>query len=200
MRFFNFPGLLAIVTLASFTTNKMAEKVTDYFTLPGPIVYNKSNYNLSWSAHPNAGYYKQEYLTAGEKQEAFTKMIMIEAVAGNVDLSSAVKAKIAELEQRKKTDAVANYQVIENKSTGEFLLDFVISQSSGNAPSVVEWNAYRYTTLNEKGGRKGIMLFAIVKRGYGSGTTNFLKSLKTERQGDINLLAAYKLPVVQLKK
>jgi len=157
------------------------------------VEFNKVSYKLSWSSHPDNNYYKQEYLPANEKAETFNKMILIEALVGTVTPKDAAKAKQAELAERKKTDPVTNYQLIENPSTGEILLDFVIS--SGN---IVEWNAYRYSTLKD-GSNKGLLLFGISKRSYGAATTAFLKSLKTERTKDINTLAAYKLPVIKLK-
>jgi hypothetical protein len=173
--------------------------VKDYFAIPGPVTFNKTNYYLSWSSHPNDNYYKQEYLPSGEKAETFSNMIMIEALVGDMSLQDAVQTKIAEIEQRKKTDPVANYQIIKNPSTGEYLLDFVYSQSTGNKTSVVEWNAYRYVSLKDKSVSNGVLLFAYSKRGYGDAVTNFLKTLKTGRQADINMIAAYKIPGVKLK-
>ncbi len=192
-------GVMAILCLFSFKLIDNSEKVKDYFTILGSVEYNKTMYNLSWSDHPNSNYFKQEYIPATEKPETFRKMIMIEAVVGDISLRDAVKSKIDELEQRKKTDPVTNYQVIENKQKGEYILDFVVSQSN-NKQSIVEWNAYRYLKLKDKSGNKGIMLFAYCRRGYNAGTTNFLKSLKTERLADINSFAAFNVPGVQIDR
>ncbi len=127
--------------------------------------------------------------------EKFTKMILIEAVTGDFNLQDIVKAKTMELDKRKPVDDVTNYRVIENKVSGEYLLDFVMSEGS-----IVEWNAYRYRKLNEKAGKKGIMIFAYSRRAYGSATTKFLEGLKQERPADINALAAYKIPIWRFNK
>ena len=198
MKPFNCLLLLVIITFSSYQLKNNNQKLKEYFSIPA-VTYNKITYQLSWSAHPADNYYKQEYLPAGEKPETYSHMIMIEAVTGDISLKDAVGAKINELEQRKKNDPVANYQVIENKTTGEYLLDFVISESPGNAAAVTEWNTYRYLKLKDKSGKKGIQLFACSKRGYGAGTTNFLQHLKTERQKDISIFAAYKIPEVTIK-
>ena len=198
MKPFNCLFLLVIITFSSYNLKKNSQKLKEYFAIPG-VAYNKTTYQLSWSAHPANNYYKQEYLPAGEKPDTYTHMIMIEVVTGDISLKDAVHAKINELEQRKKNDPVANYQVTENKTTGEYLLDFVIGQSPGNAAAVTEWNAYRYLKLKDKSGRKGIQLFACSKRGYGAGTTNFLQHLKTERLKEISLFAAYKIPEVNIE-
>jgi len=123
---------------------------------------------------------------------------MIEALVGNADIPTIVKQKMAELDSRKQTDAVTNYSVINNPSNGEYLLDFVISQQSGNQ-TIVEWNAYRYVKLDPQDATKGLLLFAYGRRSYGAATTNFLKALKTERTADVKKLASFKVPAVKIK-
>lgn len=191
MKLFYQRCLLVIATSLSFSASQ-AQNVKDHLSVPGPLNYNQASYRLSWSAHPTLSYYKQEYLTAGQQADKYTSMLMIEAVTGTVTLKDAVTAKMNEITARKQTYALANYQVIENKATGEYLLDFIMSEGS-----VVEWNAYRYSALTDKSGKTtGIRLFAISKRSYGNASTAFLKALKTERQKDIAVLAAYKLPEI----
>ena len=189
--------LLAILFAAAFTTIGN-QQVKDYLHVPGPVEFNKTKYNLVWSSHPSATYYKQEYIPTGQAVEKFTKMVMIEAVTGEFNLQDVVKAKTMELDKRKPVDDITNYRVIENKASGEYLLDFVISAPGDNNNNIVEWNAYRYRKLNDKSGKKGIMLFAYSRRAYGSATTKFLEGLKQERLADINALAAYAIPQVTL--
>ena len=172
--------------------------MTDYFTIPG-IQYNNTHYQLSWSAHPTGNYYKQEYLPAGEKSDSYHHMIMIEAVTGDIPVKNAISSKIQELEDRKKTDALVNYQVIENKASGEYMLDFILSQSSGKDIAVVEWNVYRYAPLKDPAGKTGVQLFAYSKRAYGAASTPFLKALKTERPKEIASFAGYKIPALVIK-
>ncbi len=187
----------ATLALFSFFSSHKAPAVKDYLTVPGPVAFNKGSFSLSWTSHPSAVYYKQEYLPATEKPESFTQMVILECVVGNMTLRDAVQTKVAEMVARKKNDPSVNYAVIENKSTGEYLLDFVVSGADGKG-AVVEWNAYRYVTLKEKGGKKGILLVGYAKRAYGAGTTAFLKTLKTERTADINTLASFRIPEIKI--
>lgn len=172
------------------------QKVKDYLHVPGPIEFNKVKYGLSWSSHPSAIYYKQEYIPSGQLADKYTRMIMLEAVSGEFKLSDVVKSKTTELENRKPSDPVTNYRVVENKSTGEYLLDFVLSAPGSNGETIVEWNAYRYQLVKDKSGKKGLVLFAYSRRAYGSETANFLKALKNERTIDIDAIAAYPIPQV----
>jgi hypothetical protein len=186
--------LLPALLFFSFNLKDKNQKVKEYLSVPGPVEFNKTMYSLSWSSHPNNAYYKQEYLPSGEKSETFSKMMMIEAFAGELTPKDAMMNKVSELDERKKTDPVTNYQFIENRATGEYILDFVISSND-----IVEWNAYRYTTLKDKAAGKGIVLFAYSRRAYGKATTGFLKALKAERVKDINTLANYKIPEIKIK-
>jgi hypothetical protein len=189
--------VLSITLLSAFTPGTNLPPVKDYFGVPGPLAFNKAAYQLAWSSHPNATYYKQEYLSAGETSQRYSKMLMLEVATGDFTLQQLVKAKTTELDQRKQTDAVTNYAVIQNPNTGEYLLDFVISQGDG-ANAIVEWNVYRYVKLKDKSGNKGVQLFAYSRRAYGAGTADFLKRLKTDRTADINAMAAYKVSEVKL--
>jgi hypothetical protein len=197
MKLFTPLCLLSVILLCAFTPGVNTPVVKDYFEVPGPLEFNKVSYKLSWSAHPNASYYKQEYLPANENAQQFKKMIMLEVVTGDYTLQELVKTKTAELDGRKQTDPVTNYSVIQNPNTGEYVLDFVISQGTG-ANSIVEWNVYRYLKLKDKAGKKGVQLFAFSRRAYGTGTTEFLKQLKTDRTADINTMAGYKVPELKL--
>ncbi|MEP6749173.1 MAG: hypothetical protein ABJB86_15675 [Bacteroidota bacterium] len=198
MKSLSYISLLTIITLTSFKLKESTATVKDYFNLSNPVEFNKINYSLSWSAHPAENYYKQEYLSGNEKSESFNKMVMIEAAIGNISLPDAVKAKINELEQRKKNDPLANYQVIKNQKNGEYILDFIMGQSTGGKTSVAEWNAYRYMPLVNIAGKTGILLFAYSKRAYGTSIPNFLTSLKKERLNDINILLVYKMPAIRM--
>lgn len=196
MKLFTLLSFLIFFTITSFTVKDNNAGIKDYLAIPGPIQYNKSSYKLSWSAHPTADYYKQEYLPANEKPETFNQMLLVEAVTGNITVRDAVNAKVKELEQRKKTDPSTNYQVIENAATGEYLLDFIVTQSSGDKISIAEWNAYRYVTLKGKSDKGGVMLFAYSKRAYGDGINSFFKMLKTSRTTDIRSLAVFEIPAI----
>lgn len=188
---------LVSVFLLSFTIGNT--DVKEYLSIPGPINFEKSNFNLAWSSNPNPNYFKQEYIPLGESVEKYNQMVLVEVVLGDITVEDAVNAQLNQIEQRKKTDALARYQVIENPNTGEVIVDFLISAGTEKAISVVEWNAYRYKAFQDEAGRKGILLFAISKRGYDDKINSFFETLKTGRIETINLLGSYELPVVAIK-
>lgn len=74
-----------------------------------------------------------------------------------------LRGKIAELNRRKETDPVVNYKVFEKED--EYLLEFIVSDSSNNEVNMVEENVYRYTnrTIN---GKNALVLCFYSTRGY----------------------------------
>lgn len=166
-----------------------AQSVEEMLGVPGPVRFQDTEFALAWSSRPSHDYIKQEYVPAGEQPEHFNQMFMIEANTSATPQAAAA-AQVDMLKQRKGSDPVVNYALIRNDATGEIILDFLMSDSSGGEV-IVEWNAYRYAPLGKAG---GVALFAISRRGYGDGAKPFLKGLKEIRHPAINALAAFDAP------
>jgi len=190
---------LALVALCVLCAGHAAraDEVVERLAVPGPINFDGTLYQLSWSSHPNPGYFKQEYLPVGQTSGRFQRMILIEAIVGGADVSGAVTAQVDQLNRRKSTDPTVNFALLKNPQTGEVILDFIVSQDGGADGSIVEWDAYRYAALRGKDGKSGVLLFGLSRRAYGDDSTEFLRGLKAARQADINTLAHYPLPAVE---
>ena len=191
--------LLNILAILLFA-NPMAHaqtKAADYMSLAGPIAFSGVSYSLSWSSHPNATFYKQEYLAKGENPDRYKTMLMFDAVTG-VKIEDAVGTKINELKQMKQTNPVVNYKVLKNN--GEYILDFILSQNKpGGKAEIVERNVYRYKTVTNKGGKKAVLLFGVSTRSYGNDVDRFLRDLKATSSDLVNKVAAFTMPAVSLK-
>ena len=186
---------LALLACAG-TPAQAGDPAVDRLSVPGPITFGSETYRLSWSSHPAPGYFKQEYLPAGQTDDHFRQMVLVEATLPEADVERTVASKVQWLEQRKSTDLVVNYAVLKNPKTGEVILDFVLSSDEPKREYVVEWNAYRYAPLPPKSGKPGVLLFGISRRAYGDDATGFLRALKAARPQDIDALAKYRLPPV----
>ena len=185
-------------TVAYGQTNKAA---TDYLNIPGPVMFEKISYNLSWSSHPNDVYYKQEYIAKGDVAEKFKTMVFFDVIIGEANIKDVVAAKVAELKKMKETNPVINYEAFDNPKIGEYMLDFLLSENmpDGNL-STVERNAYRYKTFTDKSGKKGILLFAVSTRSYGKDIDKFFASLKSNRKELINAVAQFNIPTISIAK
>jgi hypothetical protein len=153
-------------------------QVTDYLKIGNTIKFNKENYTLGWSSHPNDGYYIQEYFPKGEKPETFKKMFTINVlVAEGITPQLAAQAKCTELDNRKKTDNCCHYKKYENKKSGEYMIDFLVSNGEkGKEPTVVEFNLYRYKAIKVNG-KNAIQLSFYSQRAYNADVYNLLSKL-----------------------
>jgi hypothetical protein len=94
---------------------------------------------------------------------------------------------------------VINYESIANPSTGEYMLDFLLTANGtdGNM-AIAERNVYRYKTITTKSGQKGVLLFGVSTRSYGTAITSFIGSLKSTRKELITKVAQFKMPEITL--
>lgn len=193
--------LLAVVMYSSSygQTNKT---VVDYLNLPGPVAFDNKSYNLSWTSHPSANYYKQEYIVKGDNVAKFNSMLMVELVTGDIQIKNVVAAKMEELKKMKESNPFINYESFDNPRTGEYMIDFLLSQNTpdGKDISIAERNVYRYIPFADKAGKKGIILFAISTRSYGDKIQPFLVSLKAKKSDLVNKMAQYKFPELKILK
>jgi len=169
-----------------------ADSAKDLLGVPGPVSFQNTQFDLAWTSHPTADYFKQEYLPAGQTPEHFNDMFIIEASAAATPVAAA-GAKVNELKKRAASDAFVNYAVIGNKATGEIILDFILSDNS-TGTLTVEWNAYRYALLTKDG---GVALYAISHRAYGDDVDKFLSDLKQSRPRTIEALANFATPALK---
>ncbi|GGM83874.1 hypothetical protein GCM10010967_14620 [Dyadobacter beijingensis] len=188
---------LLLASVYSFGQNKPA---VNYMGITGPIVFQKKTYQLAWSAHPDASLYKQEYLVPGDALPGYKSMITIDFAVSPASVDDAVRAKLRELEQLKKTLDV-NYEVIGNAATGEKIIDCLLGQTAADdAKSIYEHDVYRFKAVTAKSGQKGILLYALSTRAYGSEIKPFLSGLKTGRKAVIADVAKVSLPEINIKK
>ncbi|RYZ20049.1 MAG: hypothetical protein EOP49_47900 [Sphingobacteriales bacterium] len=173
----------------------------NYLGVAGPLIFNNTNYQLVWTSHPSEGYYKQEYLPAGQKVDRFQSMLMLEAVSSKLVLKEVIGAKINELDEMKRSNPFVNYDMIFNKATNEYILDFLltVNTADNSQVSVAEHNVYRYKSLPLRSGGNGVFLLAISTRSYGRETTAFIKNLRSSRAGLVSKLAAWKISLPDLK-
>ncbi len=189
--------LSLFILLSSFA---YGQKPVDKLNVPGPIVIGKKSHVLTWTSNPSAGFYKQEYIPAGDKVNKFKSMVLIDVNLGNFILKDIVGAKMDELKKMKEANPMVNYEVFQKN--GEYLLDFLLSANSpdGKTIDIVERNVYRYKTFTDKTGKKGVLLFGVSVRSYGNDIDDFLKGLKAGKAALLNEVAQYSIPVVIISK
>jgi hypothetical protein len=191
---------IAALSLFGFASAVQAADTIDRLGIPGPLDFDGTSYALSWSSHPSPAYYKQEYLPGGQSSTGYTSMLIVELIDSGSSVASAAQAQTRMLTARKATDPLVNFSLIQNRNSGEVLLDFVIGGRAQRTP-IAEWNAYRYAPYRGPNGQSGVKLFAISRRAYGdSDIKSFLGGLKQARPAMIDKLARMQLPTVRMSR
>jgi len=188
-------ALLVCLATAGLAVMSARAQAVDRIGVPGPLAFDGKAYALAWTSNPSSGYFKQEYLPAGQDTATYTEMLMIDVLETGVTVEAALASQVRFLKQRERKDSRFNMAVLQNKETGEILLDFILSDDI-NGRSIVEWNAYRYVPHTGRDGKTGVMLFALSRRAYDDDITDFLKSLRALRVTYINIVAHHTLPVI----
>lgn len=191
--------LILLFWLTNSFTHKSGQDVKNYYNIPEILTFDNIRYKLVASYHPNDIYYKQEYIPAGESVDHFNKMVFIDFVITDAGPREMLGIKAKEMQDRKKNDPVVNYEIMENNAGAEYMLDFILSDTKESSLSVVERNVYRYKSYSDKAGHTGILLFAISQRGYDKDIAMFFKNLKNTRVADINKVALYNIPNIEIK-
>ncbi len=186
--------LSLIISLVS-CLGMYAQSATEYFSVGNPIKYCGTKFSLAWSANPQKNYFIQEYLPQGETLEHYNQMFTVSVVFWDRTPLEAVQAKVAELEQRKKSDPITNYVVAENN--GEHILEFIVSDSNNGNVNTVEVNIHYYKQMTINGRNASVLEFYST-RAYGDDITEFIQSIPDKRnswyEGMIKLKLNPKFP------
>lgn len=198
-RIINISGLMMFLLLTLFCQGQNSKKVEDFFGL-AKISFDNKEYGLAWSSHPNASYFKQEYIKSNEQIKHFKRLITIDLLFTSISIKEIANNKIAELRKLKTTNPLVNYQIFEKGN--EIMLDFILSAASANGKNmeVVERNVYRYKSIINKQGQKAILLFGVSDRAYNNDIDTFLKNLKTTKSNLLNAVGAFTIPKTNLEK
>jgi hypothetical protein len=179
------------------TTTK-AQEVKNYYGIPKTLKYGDVEYKLAASYHPSKNYYKQEYVPANESVDHFNRMLIVDLYITDAANKTIAQAKEKELSKRKATDVACNYEQFENSELNEYMLDFILSDANQDKISIAEHNTYRYKNYTDKAGHKGVLLVGASQRAYLEKIGDFWKWIKENKIKNINTLAAYEMPQIEI--
>ena len=190
-----------LLLMAGQSNGQTKKNILNYLGVKGPVSIQKNVYNLVWSSHPEASFYKQEYLPDGDAFPNYKSMFTIDFAVTESSVDDAVNRKILELKQLKKTGLDVNYEVIANPATGEKMIDCLIGQTAvDEQKSLIERDVYRFKSVKTKSGERGLLLIAVSDRKYGKDIKPFLINLKTSKPLLANAVAKFPMPELTLSK
>jgi hypothetical protein len=163
-----------ILTLAAFAQNRTLQAVN----------FDGETYNLAYSVQDSGGSWLNEYLRGGDGDlNNYEKLIGVRyyenSKLSHMDIAKATAANVV------KKYPWAKYSLLENKNTGEILLDFFIWEGD-----IVEFNAFKL------GMYKGYPVsLQFVRRWYkDEGMELFKKTFKELRPRLVNVMAGTPIP------
>lgn len=187
---------LTSILLFSFSTANM--EPIDRLGIKGPIEFNTTSFSLVWSEKPNSNYYIQEYLPENETVERFNQLITVHVFDINVSIENAVQQKINELNKRKETDVVCNFEAMSSPDGKEIILDCLLSSSKNGELDIVEFIIYRYKRIELENNKNALLIYSYSKRGYGENILPFIKKLRIDRTDLIKSMSSIALPNIKL--
>ena len=196
-------GICLLIILLSNWQSKAQNpnNTVNYLGIQNALVFQKNNYHLVWSSHPESSFFKQEYLARGDNFPNYNKMVSIDFAVTESNIDQVVTAKMRELEQLKRPNLDVKFEILVNSQSGEKILDCLITQTAAdNNNSLVERDVYRFKTMKAKSGERGIMLLAASTRKYGKDIKPYLAKLKTEKQILIAEVAKFSIPEPNIPK
>lgn len=189
---------LFVISLMSFST--IGEEPVERIGLKGPLVFDKTNFSLAWTAHPNENYYVQEYLPKNETVEHFNQLLTVHVFTMDVSVDSAVEQKVKELNKRKETDKVCNFSIMKSPDGKESIIDCLLSSGSNDKVDIVEFIIYRYKQIELKNNKKALLIYAYSKRSYDDKITPFFKNLQTDRPELLSMMTSTQMPTILIKE
>jgi len=189
-------ALISTTVLMSFTT--FNNEPVDRIGVKGPLSFNQTSFNLSWTDKPNDTYFIQEYLPEGEKVKHFNQMLTLHLFDTNIKVEDAVIQKVEELEIRKITDPTCKYKVMKSPDGKEYIVDFLLGESKKDKMTIIEFNIYRYKQVDLGNNKNGLLVYAYSKRAYDKNITSFLKNLVNDRTHLVNVMIGSEMPALKL--
>lgn len=183
-----------LLSLAAF-----AQEPVEGIGVQGPLVFDNTQFHLAWTSHPNEHYWMQEYLPTGETVESFNQMLGIHLIETDFGVEEVIRRKMGELNERKSTDPVCNYQVTESPDGKEYMLDAIMGASEHDKMTAVEFTILRFKQVEIAKGKKAMLIYAYCRRSYGDNIMPFLQTLGENRIGYLNAMIASEIPTISVK-
>ena len=184
--------------LALFFVSFVADGAKDLIGVAGPLEYNATSFELVKSEHPSTNYYAQYYVPKGEKLDSFQQLLTVFVYDSAYSPEAAADDQIRQLVTRKATDPMCNYQKTVQKQKGEFMVDFISSDTKGEALLAMRFTIYRYKKITLGKKRTGLVVYGYSSQRYLDSITPYLKGLREERVERLNELGNTTIPEIKI--
>jgi hypothetical protein len=172
-------GLLPVFLGLAMTSAPAAEKTISFDGQTYYAAYHKAEGGKSIT----------EFLPKGQNLDSWVRLVSLRTLP---DEDNPKLAALGLVRTLKYQNPQAQSAMIQHPSSKDVIVDFVTWPQDGK---FIEFNIFRYSKLAKN---KGLLLQQYAQRAYGDKTTDFLASLRSERQRLVNLMV--KDGLIQQKK
>jgi len=117
----------------------------------------------------------KEFIPADQTLENWTQLAAVRHYADLDDPKALAGAVVRKLRER---NPPANFELLENESTDDIVLDFIVWPEDG---AFVEFNVFLYRPA--QGG--GLVMYQYALRAYGDDSEEFIKNMQAERRAKL---------------
>ena len=171
-----------------------AQETEDLLNVKGPMIFNNTQFYLSYSNHPEDIYYVQQYLPKNQTFNNFKQMLVFNVYVTDMTPKQALSQQIIDLDKRKENDSLLTYEIMESPDGNEFLLSFRISDLAYGQPlEKVEYCVYRYSS-QVKNDKEILTIYSYINRSFGEEIEPYIANLEEIKEGFVNEMSIIKLP------
>ncbi len=190
--------------LLFFISATFFSQEVDYIGIP-EITFGETKLTLAASSQKSKILFVQDYIPEDSRLEDAPYTVSIYFFNKNIDAKEATYQKTEELDSRKETDKYCNYNVTENPSGTEFIVDFFTSniakQKEKDDPEpeqeMADYNIYRFR--NVMLGEQSTFMIITYKQKNTGDTKYFMKNLGKSRNKLLGNIISMNIPNVTLK-
>lgn len=191
-----FKKLLFFLLISGFSFFNAQENPVDFISIPGPVELNATEFFLVNSKQFSKTYFRQQYLPADQKVDDFNELLDVSYFTKEIEMELAVRQKVESIQQRESKDKFAKVNVTESPDGKEYIVDYYISESPEKGSPYIEYNIYRFKTI-ETGSGKNFLILNYAKRMYGD-LKSSAKSIAKQRDNLMGVIIEFKVPEIKI--
>jgi hypothetical protein len=190
-----------ILLILSFFINlfQINENVADVLGVQGPLMFNKTKFELAVSLSPDDGMYVQSYLPKSEVIETYNQKISILIIDTDKEVEEIITKKAKDLAELKKIDHNTAYSSREVNSGRDYIIEFTTCEYEGKKLNLVEFNISKVHKIKTASGKPAIVIYTYTWRSYDEETTQFLATIGNFKEEFITEMTHASIPDVKWK-
>jgi hypothetical protein len=191
-----------LLTFVSFLISILGsyENIDDLIGVKGPLVFNKTEFQLSLSGQPEKNLTLHVYLPKGEDLDTYNQKVSLIVLDTKKDVDGVIKAKIKDLVARQKTDFNCTYSAIDLVEGKEMLVEYIQTEMNGKKLSEAEFHISRVKWLTDHNNGSYMLIYTYSWRTYDEEATDMIKNIQTYKTEFIQELSKKEMPEVRLPK